>query len=72
MVRPADQVSLAPAFVVGLVAGLTLVVGVLLIYGFGAGYFESFGVPAALNFVVAPVLFLGLTVVLWRFVVRRL
>ena len=69
---PGEHVSLARPFVLGLEAGLALVGGALFIYGFGAGYFGNFSVPTPLNFVVAPVLLLGLTVVLWRFVVRRL
>jgi hypothetical protein len=68
---PAEQVSLARAFVLGLVAGLTLVVGTLLIYAFGAGYFGHFAVLTPLNFIVAPLLLLGLVLVLWRFVTRR-
>jgi hypothetical protein len=68
---PADQESLARAFVLGLVAGLMLVVGALLIYAFGAGYFGDFAVPTPLNFIAAPLLLLGLLLVLWRFVTRR-
>jgi formate/nitrite transporter FocA (FNT family) len=69
---PGARVSLARAFVRGAVAGLTLASGAMLIYGFGAGYFRDFAVPTPLNFVVAPVMLLGLILVLWRFVVRRL
>jgi hypothetical protein len=68
---PSAQVSLARAFVCGLVAGLALAFGTLLIYGFGAGYFGALAVPTPLNFVVAPVMLLGLIIVLWRFVARR-
>jgi formate/nitrite transporter FocA (FNT family) len=71
-IPPSAQVSLARAFVRGLVAGLMLVFGTLLIYGFGAGYFGALAVPTPLNFVVASVMLLGLILVLWRFVVRRL
>lgn len=66
------QVSLTRAFLRGLVAGLTLAFGSLLIYGFGAGYFEALAVPTPLNFVIAPVMLLGLILVLWRFVARYL
>jgi hypothetical protein len=69
---PSAQVSLARAFFRGLVAGLALVFGTLLIYGFGAGYFGALAVPTPLNFVVAPVMLLGLILVLRRFVARRL
>ena len=69
---PGEQASLARAFVLGLGAGLALAVGALLIYGFGAGYFGASQFPTPLNFVVAPMLLLGLMVVLWRFLVRRL
>ena len=68
---PGERVSLARAFALGLVAGLTLVFGALLIYAFGAGYFGDFAVPTPLNFVVAPLLLLGLVRVLWMFVTRR-
>jgi formate/nitrite transporter FocA (FNT family) len=68
---PSAQASLARAFVRGLLAGLMLVFGTLLIYGFGAGYFGTLAVPTPLNFVVAPVMLLGLILVLWRFVARR-
>ncbi|MGH7665567.1 MAG: hypothetical protein ACRENI_14955 [Gemmatimonadaceae bacterium] len=68
---PTEQVSLARAFVLGFVAGLTLVVGALSIYAFGAGYFGDFAVPTPLNFVAAPLLLLGLVLVLWRFITRR-
>jgi hypothetical protein len=68
---PPEQVSLARAFVLGLVAGLTVVVGSLLIYAFGAGYFGDSAVPTPLNFIVAPLLLLGLVLVLWRFLTRR-
>lgn len=68
---PSPQVSLARAFVRGLVAGLALALGTLLIYGFGAGYFEALAVPTPLNFAVAPVMLLGLILLLWRFVARR-
>jgi hypothetical protein len=54
------------------VAGLALVFGTWLIYGFGAGYFGPLAVPTPLNFVVAPVMLLGLILVLWTFVARRL
>jgi formate/nitrite transporter FocA (FNT family) len=65
------QASLARTFVRGLLAGLILVFGTLLIYGFGAGYFGTLAVPTALNLVVAPVMLLGLILVLWRFAARR-
>jgi hypothetical protein len=42
---PSPQVSLARAFVRGLVAGLALALGTLLVYGFGAGYFGALAVP---------------------------
>jgi hypothetical protein len=57
--------------VLGLVAGLTLVVGALLIYAFGAGYFGAFAAPTPLNFVVALLLMFSLVLLLWRFVTRR-
>jgi hypothetical protein len=41
---PGEHVSLARTFVLGLEAGLALVVGALFIYGFGAGYFENFSI----------------------------
>jgi hypothetical protein len=69
---PSLQVSLARALVRGVVAGLALALGTLLIYGLGAGYFVALAVPTPLNFVVAPVMFLGLILLLWRFVTRRL
>lgn len=42
---PSPQVSLARAFVRGLVVGLALALGSLLIHGFGAGYFGALAVP---------------------------
>jgi len=53
------------------VAGLALALGTLLIYGFGAGYFGALAVPTPLNFGVAPVMLLGLTLLRWRFVARH-
>jgi hypothetical protein len=57
-------VSLARAFVRGLVASLALALGTLLIYGFGAGYFEVLAVPTPLNLAVAPAMLLGLILLL--------
>jgi hypothetical protein len=48
-----------------------LVLGTSLIYAFGAGYFGHFAVPTPFNFVVAPVLLLGLLRVVWELVSRR-
>ena len=49
-----------------------LLVGVYFIYAFGAGYFGRFAVPAPFNFAVAPILLVGLVLVLWKLVPRRL
>jgi hypothetical protein len=60
------------ALVYGALATVLLVVGAVLIYGFGAGYFEYFTVPPPLNFVVAPALFVGWIVVVYKFVAHRI
>ncbi len=59
------------AVVYGALAGVLLVVGALLIYAFGAGYFNYVAVPTPLNFVIAPAMLFGLIVLLGRFVLRR-
>ena len=64
--------ELAPFLGRLIVAACLLLVGTVLIYGFGAGYFGWFAVPAPLNFVVASALLLSLALVPWRFVTRRL
>jgi hypothetical protein len=56
----------------GVAAALVLLVGTLLIYAFGAGYFGYFTVPPPANFVVAPALFVGLMVTVRRFVAHRI
>jgi hypothetical protein len=48
-------------------AMLALLLGAVLVYAFGAGYFGSFAVPTPLNFVVAPALLISLVLVLWKF-----
>lgn len=68
--RPA-LVSFALAVAYGVAAGVILVLGTSLIYAFGAGYFGHFAVPTPFNFVVAPVLLLGLLRVVWELVSRR-
>jgi hypothetical protein len=60
------------ALVYGALATVLLVVGAVLIYGFGAGYFEYFTVPPPLNFVVAAALFVGWIIVVYKFVAHRI
>ena len=69
---PNAQQSLARTFVRGLVAGLMLAFGILLIYGFGAGYLGALAVPTPFNFLGVALMLFGLILVLWRFVARRL
>ena len=65
-------VTVARTIVYGIVAAVVLLVGVYLIYAFGAGYFGDFAVPTPLNFVVAPALFVGLVIMVFRFIGRRI
>jgi hypothetical protein len=49
-----------------------LAFGILLIYGFGAGYLGALAVPTPFNFLGVALMLFGLILVLWRFVARRL